>query len=270
MHGTVTSYNQGTGVLVVDINGKTGSGTYSSWEINLDGAVGIQGYTGSQGGTGGTGYTGSQGNQGDTGFVGSRGDIGYVGSKGDQGNQGNVGYVGSKGDIGYVGSKGDIGYIGSKGDQGNQGNVGYVGSKGDIGYVGSQGPGANQSLNTTNTVTFASVLVGSVVQSTYYVTGVSGSTTIDLMSFDPATISSVKYLVQIVDNTGSGLNSHVQEILVSSVNGDVYETEFGITYSASSLGDFNNIYSSGNIVLQVTPTSLTNATVRVFSVGLPK
>lgn len=37
MHGTITSYDENTGELIVDIQHKTGSGTYSSWEINLDG-----------------------------------------------------------------------------------------------------------------------------------------------------------------------------------------------------------------------------------------
>lgn len=37
MHGEVTSYNPATGVLVVDIKNHTGSGTYTSWTLNLDG-----------------------------------------------------------------------------------------------------------------------------------------------------------------------------------------------------------------------------------------
>jgi len=37
MHGEVTSYNPATGALVVDIKHHTGSGTYTSWVINLDG-----------------------------------------------------------------------------------------------------------------------------------------------------------------------------------------------------------------------------------------
>ena len=37
MHGTVVSYNSTTGSLEVDINSHTGSGTFSSWVINLDG-----------------------------------------------------------------------------------------------------------------------------------------------------------------------------------------------------------------------------------------
>ena len=39
MHGTVVSYNSATGAMVFDSNAHTGSGTYSSWVINLDGAV---------------------------------------------------------------------------------------------------------------------------------------------------------------------------------------------------------------------------------------
>ena len=37
MHGTVTSYNSGTGVLVVDIKTHTGSGTYTAWTVNVGG-----------------------------------------------------------------------------------------------------------------------------------------------------------------------------------------------------------------------------------------
>ena len=37
MHGAVTSYNSATGALVVDIKNHTGSGTYTSWVLNLDG-----------------------------------------------------------------------------------------------------------------------------------------------------------------------------------------------------------------------------------------
>jgi hypothetical protein len=39
MHGLVTSYNSGTGVLVVDVQHKSGSGTYSVWTVNVGGMV---------------------------------------------------------------------------------------------------------------------------------------------------------------------------------------------------------------------------------------
>ena len=42
MHAVVTSYNSGTGVLVVDVQNKTGSGTYASWTVNVGGTVPLQ------------------------------------------------------------------------------------------------------------------------------------------------------------------------------------------------------------------------------------
>ncbi len=76
MHGDVVSYNHSTGVLVLDIQHKSGSGTYSSWEINLQGAVGI---AGPQGPTGATGATGAQGPQGIQGVNGTNGTNGTNG-----------------------------------------------------------------------------------------------------------------------------------------------------------------------------------------------
>lgn len=50
MHGHVFSYNKETGQLVVELaDGSEGSGTFSAWYVNLDGAVGIQGDIGPQG-----------------------------------------------------------------------------------------------------------------------------------------------------------------------------------------------------------------------------
>jgi hypothetical protein len=39
MHGTVTTYNISTGVLVVNITNHTGTGTYASWTVNVGGTV---------------------------------------------------------------------------------------------------------------------------------------------------------------------------------------------------------------------------------------
>jgi hypothetical protein len=39
MHGEVLTYNSGTGVLTVDINHHTGSGTYTAWTVNVAGVV---------------------------------------------------------------------------------------------------------------------------------------------------------------------------------------------------------------------------------------
>ena len=37
MHAVVTSYNSTTGVLIVDVNSHTGSGTYTAWTVNVGG-----------------------------------------------------------------------------------------------------------------------------------------------------------------------------------------------------------------------------------------
>jgi hypothetical protein len=42
LHGTVVSYNPTTGVLVVDHDKHTGTGTFSSWSVNLDGVIGSE------------------------------------------------------------------------------------------------------------------------------------------------------------------------------------------------------------------------------------
>lgn len=42
MHAVVTSYNSGTGALVVDVKSHTGSGTYASWTVNVGGTTPLQ------------------------------------------------------------------------------------------------------------------------------------------------------------------------------------------------------------------------------------
>ena len=39
MHAEVTTYNSGTGVLVVDVKNHTGSGTYAAWTVNVGGVT---------------------------------------------------------------------------------------------------------------------------------------------------------------------------------------------------------------------------------------
>ena len=73
MHATVVSYTSGTDTLVVDVKDVVGSGTFTSWSINLDGATGVQGTTGSQGTQGTDGTQGTQGVQGVQGLSGQLG-----------------------------------------------------------------------------------------------------------------------------------------------------------------------------------------------------
>jgi len=52
MTGSVTSYNSATGAAVVNITSTTGTGTYSSWTMNLNAASGPAGPTGATGASG--------------------------------------------------------------------------------------------------------------------------------------------------------------------------------------------------------------------------
>jgi hypothetical protein len=96
--------------MVAQITDADGSGTYSAWEVNLSGAVGIQGpvgATGSQGPTGATGPQGATGTVGDAGATGPTGLQGAVGATGATGVQGNTGATGPTGVTGATGSQGN-------------------------------------------------------------------------------------------------------------------------------------------------------------------
>jgi hypothetical protein len=90
-HGSVISYDQSTGVLVFDKTNKTGTGTYTSWEVNLDGAVGIAGSSGTSGLNGSSGTSGAVGATGTSGINGSSGTSGAVGAAGTSGTSGGGG-----------------------------------------------------------------------------------------------------------------------------------------------------------------------------------
>lgn len=100
MNGEVVSYNALTGELNINVTKHNGSGTYTSWQINLDGAVGIQGPQGIQGESGPQGIQGIQGIQGEVGPQGIQGIQGETGSTGPQGIQGVPGPQGIKGEQG--------------------------------------------------------------------------------------------------------------------------------------------------------------------------
>jgi hypothetical protein len=99
---------------------------YSSWTVNLDGAVGIAGATGA---TGPIGATGSTGPIGSTGATGIQGATGYMGIDGATGATGYMGVDGSTGATGLTGATG----VGTEGSTGATGTTGATGPKGDPG-----------------------------------------------------------------------------------------------------------------------------------------
>ena len=169
-YATVVSYTSNSGSLLANVNSIVGSGSYNSWTINLDGAVGVQGAQGYQGSTGSQGVQGAQGTQGSQGYQGStgaQGSQGYQGVQGagTQGVQGSQGYQGTTGDPGIYESADSVppanenilwldevapaavGPQGYQGTQGVQGPIGNQGSQGNQGVQGSQGVQGAQGAN---------------------------------------------------------------------------------------------------------------------------
>jgi hypothetical protein len=113
MHGEVVSYDDATGVLVVDVAHHSGSGTFSAWVVNLSGAVGAVGPAGPEGPQGPQGIQGEQGIQGAQGVQGETGPQGDTGPAGPQGIQGETGPAGAQGPTGPQGPQGETGAAGT-------------------------------------------------------------------------------------------------------------------------------------------------------------
>ena len=118
-YGNVTGYNPITGALSFTQTGSLGSGTYTSWTVNLDGAVGVQGATGPSGATGIQGASGSTGLTGATGPSGASGATGSAGINGSSGATGPSGSNGTNGASGATGSAGTNGASGATGPSGS-------------------------------------------------------------------------------------------------------------------------------------------------------
>ena len=84
MEGVVTGYSGG--VLTINVDTTSGSGTFASWNLNIAGNPGAAGATGPSGptGAGATGATGATGSPGATGATGA-GATGATGATGSPG-----------------------------------------------------------------------------------------------------------------------------------------------------------------------------------------
>jgi hypothetical protein len=107
---TVVSYDINTGVMVIGAPVTvTGSGTYSLWTVNLDGAAGGDGSSGTSGTTGTSGTSGTRGTSGTSGSSGTNGSNGSSGSSGTSGTTGTSGTSGLSGSSGSAGTSGSSG-----------------------------------------------------------------------------------------------------------------------------------------------------------------
>ena len=103
----VISYNPATGVLVFGTPSEVfGSGTYTSWGVNLNGAAGGNGTNGT---SGTSGLSASNGTSGTSGIQGIQGVQGIQGIQGVNGTSGTSGLTGTNGTSGINGTSGSSG-----------------------------------------------------------------------------------------------------------------------------------------------------------------
>ena len=200
--GTVVSYSDITGVMVITPIKSVGTGTYSIWNVSLTGNAGSSGTNGTSGtsassGTSATsgdaGSSGTAGTSGSDGLSGSSGTAGTSGSSATAGTSGSAGTTGAIGPVGPQGAQGPTGATGSSGTSGlsrNNGPTGATGPQGPQGPTGAQGPanpgntgptgptGAqgpqtvyNQSLTTSANVTYGNMAMTASYAGGNYLTG---------------------------------------------------------------------------------------------------
>jgi len=154
---------------------------------------------------------------------------------------------------GLPGLQGPTGATGF-GATGPQGATGPTGPQGATGPSGSY----NQSLNTTDSPTFAAVnLGGSVNINAYNAYSISGTTPIAIGSMDTATFRVAKFINHISDS-GS---YQVEEILLFSDGTDVSFTRYGEMDNNGLLGSYSYSITSGVVSLVFTPTGATSMSV---------
>jgi hypothetical protein len=147
----VISYNALTGVLVFGAPTRTvGSGTYSSWTVNLDGASGGDGSSGSTGSSGSSGSAGSAGTSGTNGTSGSDGSSASSGSSGSSSTSGSTGTSGSDGSSGSSSTSGTTGTSGSDGTSASSGTSALDGTAGTSSTSGSSGTSGSDGTSATS------------------------------------------------------------------------------------------------------------------------
>jgi hypothetical protein len=254
------------------------------------GATGAQGSTGPAGPTGASGPTGATGPQGDIGATGAQGVQGQQGATGPTGATGvGIEFFGEwsaattykKGDIVLFASNSYIskinnninvapqgapsslnnwsisgfsGATGPQGASGSQGPAGATGAQGPAGATGAQGatgPNADQSVNTTSNVTFASVNLGGVVNSSKLVGPITTSTQVELDTWDITQYQSAKYFVQTLDEG----KVQVEEIVLVYGSGNINISRYGQIVTGGTAGTFSADVVSSNARLLFTPPS---------------
>jgi hypothetical protein len=222
INADVISYNPTNDSLLISVTGISGSGEYSTWDVNLAGAVGQKGdqgdpgINGLNGTTGATGATGPTGFTGLTGPTGNTGPTGFTGPTGPTGNTGPTGFTGPTGPTGNRGPTGNTGNTGPRGNTGATGTTGYFGGilyAFDKNTTANTDPGSGKikfngtSTKTINYITISNQNLASVDLTDWYRT------------FDQSTSQNKGYLY-ITGQKQTGLQCVFEVISVSGISGN--------------------------------------------------
>jgi hypothetical protein len=238
MTAIITAYNSTTGVMTATVTYSVGSGTYTAWVVNLDGAVGAQGSTGPTGAS----FTGPQGNTGPTGTAGG------VGATGNTGATGPAGDTGPSVATAPISFTTPAGFPGANfGGNGTVSWCAFTDTVGDyVGYDNSTGvtiqAAGNAGLRTlTNPYTAANgvngvAIIGSFVYVCYWK---SSNTDIRIFRFTKNNLAAGGTLMTV---SGASLNTgtHEGSVLMGSNGTNLYftlganQSGFANTYDVSS------------------------------------
>jgi hypothetical protein len=268
----VISYNPATGVLVFDApSAVIGSGTYSSWGVNLNGAAGGNGTNGTSGTSGLSGSSGTSGTSGSSGTRGTSGTSGLTGSSGSSGTTGTSGTSGLNGSSGTSGVNGTSGTTGTSGSSGTRGTSGTSGLNGSSGTSGvsptlptsiSYGLFAQTANSTviTNTTVESSLINGGVGTLTVPANGFSVGDSFRAV-FGGVMNANNNQTIRIRVRTGSVLllDSGLQN-LGSSVINDVWSLNIDFTIRQTGAAGVASIVSLGSFHY----TKTNNASVQGF------
>jgi hypothetical protein len=266
-----------------------GSGTYNSWFVNIDGASGGDGSSGTllvqadlgtsatAGTSGTTGTSGSSGTSGTTGTSGSSGTSGTSATDGTGGTSGTSGSSGTSGTTGTSGTSATSGTSGTSATSGTTGTSGTSGTNGTGGTSGTSGSSATSGTSGTSGssgTTPVNQITGS--GTTNYLPKFTGASTIgDSQIFDNGTFVGIGTSTSFAGGPRLYVSKTTSSEEIFRIDGQggagcfiVANTASGTATSVFSgnfgIGTINpqrilTIYDTNSATLYQTPTSGTTA-----------
>ena len=138
--------------------------------------------------------------------------------------------------------------------------TGSIVTAGGVGIAKNLVVGGAVTVGTPVASTVIPAIISNNMQlSSFTKTGIIGSASTPLDTYDATVYRSARYTVQIVD---SG-KVHITEITLLHNGTDVFINEYGISTSAGELGVFNASLVAGTVTLLFTPSAATSMTIKV-------